>query len=254
MFKFLGIIIFSLIISISHCDFENIYNLTEKDFIKASKATKNSKVKWLMIFETFNFTFYDQFLELLKDEIYPHYEFKKNIKFGLLDINSKELKWLINLLDFKNIPFLILVKRGRMYYFNDEEINQKNIFKFIDEKKSIKDSYPIIDDITLLMKGKILYNMTMNDMNFIFQSLFDYLDIKIKWTNKMSLLFVLIIAIILVYLEAKIIKLLCCKYKDKDENNEKGKEILNKEENSNKKSEDKNVIEENKENIKEKIE
>ena len=141
-----------------------------------------------------------------------------------------------------------------MYYFNDEEINQKNIFKFIDEKKSIKDSYPIIDDITLLMKGKILYNMTMNDMNFIFQGLFDYLDIKIKWTNKMSLLFVLIIAIILVYLEAKIIKLLCCKYKDKDENNEKGKEILNKEENSNKKSEDKNVIEENKENIKEKVE
>lgn len=247
-----SIIIFLTLISLSYCEFKRIYNLTENEFIESSKGTKYSKIKWLMIFYTSNYKSYDKFMELLKNQIYSHFEKDKNIKFGLLDCNSAKLEWLVNLIDIKSIPFLVLVSNGRMYNYGDDVINEENIVNFINRKKSYLDSFPIPDKINVFTKGKILFSISMRELNNFFQSCLDKLNLNLKWDYKLTLIIVGIFMIIFFALEIKLIKLFLAK---DDEGNEDEKLIIEK----NDKKEDvdtnnKNNIEKNNNNKKEKSE
>ena len=150
-------IIFIFIINISLCA-KRFYNLSENDFIELSKETKNTKIKLLMILYTKEYHDYDKFMDLIKEDVYSHYKKNKNIKFGFLEINTKNVKWLIHLLDIKSVPNLVLIANEKMYYYQEESLSQENIINFIDEKKSDEDAHPIPEKITLITKGKIMYN------------------------------------------------------------------------------------------------
>ena len=211
MYDINKLLILSILISCSLCDFKRIYNLTENEFIEVSKGTKYSKIRWLMIFYTKQYRSYSQFMELINMHIYPHYENDSTIKFGLIDCHSKSLNWLVNILKIKSIPYMILIEDGRMYYYGNEIISQENIINFIDKKKYIYDSYPIIDKINLVIKVKFIYNMIIDASNDFFQKLLNKLNINYKWNNKLSMLVIGFVIFIFFLLEIKFLQLLCWK-------------------------------------------
>ena len=211
MYDINKLLILSILVSCSLCEFKRIYNLTETEFIEVSKGTKYSKIRWLMIFYTKQYRSYSQFMELINMHIYPNYENDSNIKFGLIDCHSKSLNWLVNILKIKSIPYMILIEDGRMYYYGNEIISQENIINFIDKKKYIYDSYPIIDKINLVTKVKFIYNMIIDASNDFFQKLLNKLNINYKWNNKLSMLVIGFVIFIFFLLEIKFLQLLCWK-------------------------------------------
>ena len=211
MYDIKKLLILSILISCSFCEFKRIYNLTETEFIEVSKGTKYSKIRWLMIFYTKQYRSYSQFMELINMHIYPNYESDSTIKFGLIDCHSKSLNWLVNILKIKSIPYMILIEDGRMYYYGNEIISQENIINFIDKKKYIYDSNPIIDKINLVTKVKFIYNMIIDASNDFFQKLLNKLNINYKWNNKLSMLVIGFVIFIFFLLEIKFLQLLCWK-------------------------------------------
>ena len=221
------IFIFILVINISLCA-KRFYNLTENDFIELSKETKNTKIKWLMIFYTNEYHDYDKFMDLIKEDVYSHYKKNKNIKFGFLEINTKNVKWLIHLLDIKSVPNLVLIANEKMYYYQEESLSQENIINFIDEKKSDEDAHPIPEKITLIAKGKIMYNFLMNDLNEFFQGLLDRYNLDFKWNNKLSVLMIGIIMFLFFIIETIFIKSLC--FRTNEDEKDEGDKIKEKNE------------------------
>ena len=211
MYDINKLLILSILVSCSICEFKRIYNLTETEFIEVSKGTKYSKIRWLMIFYTKQYRSYSQFMELINMHIYPNYESDSTIKFGLIDCHSKSLNWLVNILKIKSIPYMILIEDGRMYYYGNEIISQENIINFIDKKKYIYDSNPIIDKINLVTKVKFIYNMIIDASNDFFQKLLNKLNINYKWNNKLSMLVIGFVIFIFFLLEIKFLQLLCWK-------------------------------------------
>ena len=211
MYDINKLLILLILISCTLCEFKRIYNLTETEFIEVSKGTKYSKIRWLMIFYTKQYRSYSQFMELINMFIYPNYENDETIKFGLIDCHSKSLNWLVNILKIKSIPYMILIEDGRMYYYGNEIISKENIINFIDKKKFINDSYPIIDKINLVTKVKFIYNMLIDALNNFFQKMLNKLNINYKWNNKLSNLVIGFIIFIFFLIEIKILQLLCWK-------------------------------------------
>ena len=204
------ILLISLFISISFCAKpKRLYNLTENEFLEVSKETNNTKIKWLMIFYTNNYHDLDKFMDLIKEDVYSNYKKNKNIKFGFLEISSNNVKWLVHLLDIKSVPNLVVISNEKMYYYNYDTLSQENIIKFIDEQKSENEGHPIPGKITLFTKGKIMYNLLMNDLNDNFQKLLDKFNIKFKWNNTLSLLIIVLLMFLFFILEVFFIKLFC---------------------------------------------
>ena len=204
------ILLISLFISISFCAKpKRLYNLTENEFLEVSKETNNTKIKWLMIFYTNNYHDLDKFMDLIKEDVYSNYKKNKNIKFGFLEISSNNVKWLVHLLDIKSVPNLVVISNEKMYYYNYDTLSQENIIKFIDEQKSENEGHPIPGKITLFTKGKIMYNLLMNDLNDNFQKLLDKFNIKFKWNNTLSLLIIVLLMFLFFILEMFFIKLFC---------------------------------------------
>ena len=211
MYDINKLLILLILISCTLCEFKRIYNLTENEFMEVSKGTINSKIRWLMIFYTKQYRSYSQFMELINKHIYPNYEDDENIKFGLIDCHSRSLNWLVNILKIKSIPYMIFIENGRMYYYGNEIISKENIINFIDKKKLIYDSYPIIDKINLVTKVKFIYNMLIDILNDFFQKMLNKLNINYKWNNKLSILVIGFIIFIFFLIEIKILQLLCWK-------------------------------------------
>ena len=204
------ILIFILLISISYCR-KRFFNLTENEFIEYSKETKDTKIKWLMIFYTNEYHDYDKFMDLIKKDVSKIYKKDENIKFGFILINKSNAKWIANLLSINSIPFLILASGGRLYYFKDEALNVENITNFIDGKKDLEDSFPIPDKITLFTKGKILFNMLINDLTDNCQDVLEKFNINFKWNKNLTIILFGISTFIFFVIEIYIIKLCCIK-------------------------------------------
>ncbi len=202
------LLILSILINCSFCEFKRTYNLTENEFIEVSKGTRNSEIRWLMIFYTKKYRSYSQFKEFLNMHIYPNYENDKTIKFGLIDCYSKSVNWLVNILKIKSIPYMIYIENGRMYYYGDQLISKENIINFIERQKYINDSYPIIDKINYVTKVKFIYNMLIDALNNFFQKLLNKLNINYKWSNKLSILVIGFVIFIFFLLEIKILQIL----------------------------------------------
>ena len=215
--KITQLILFFLLIGISKCS-KRIYNLTENEFIEVAKGTENTSFKWVMIFYTNNYHDYSKFMDLIKKDIYSFYKMDTNVKFGFLQINKNNAKWLTNLLNIRSIPFLILAYDGRLYNYKEPLFNVENILKFIDEQKSLEDSYPVPDKITIFTKGKILYKMLLNDLNDNFQGILDRLNIKFKWNNILTNIVLVILTIIFFIVEIYLIKSCCMKSIEDDDN------------------------------------
>ena len=244
------IILLPILISISYCKVKRIFNLTENEFIEVSKGTKDTKQKWLMIFYTNDYHSYDKFMDLLNEDIYTYYEKKKNIKFGLIDCKSSNSRWLINILDIKSIPYLILVSNGKMYYYNNDELSQENIIKFINTKHPLEESFPVPDNINIFTKGKIMYKLVIGDLNEYFQGYLDKYGLNYKWNNAMTLIVIGIVMIVFFLFELFLINLFCIRrVSNTGDINKIKKEIINKE---NDKKEKKSEVE-NKENKKDKV-
>lgn len=230
------IILLSILISISYCKVKRIFNLTENEFIEVSKGTKGTKQKWLMIFYTNDYHSYDKFMDLLNEDIYTNYEKKKNIKFGLIDCKSNNSRWLINILDIKSIPYLILVSNGKMYYYNYDELSQENIIKFIDTKHPLEDSFPVPDNINIFTKGKIMYKMVISDLNEYFQGYLDKYGLNYKWNDTMTLIVFGTLMIVFFLFEIFLINLLCLRRAvNTGDINKIKKENINKESDKNEK-------------------
>lgn len=215
--KIVQLIIIFLLISIFNCS-KRIYNLTENEFIEISKGTENTSFKWLMIFYTNDYHDYSKFMDLIKKDIYSFYKMDTNVKFGFLQINKNNAKWLSNILNIRSIPFLVLAYDGRLYNYKEPLFNIENILKFIDEKKSLDDSYPVPDRINVFTKVKILYKMLLNDLNDNFQGILDRLNIKYKWNNLMTNIVLLILTIIFFIVEVYLIKSCCMKNIEEEDN------------------------------------
>ena len=230
-------IIFLLLISISYCS-KKIFNLTENEFIEYSKATKDTKNKWLMIFYTNEYHDYDKFMDLLKKDISKVYKKDENVKFGFILINKSNAKWITNLLNINSIPFLILVSDGRLYYFKYDTLNVENILNFIDGKKDLKDSFPVPDKITVFTKGKILFDMLMNDLTDNCQEILDKFNINFEWNRNLTMILFGICTFIFFVIEIYFIKSCCMKNipyddyenlkKEKDNNKKEVKKINHK--------------------------
>ena len=231
--KYNQIIIFILLISISYCG-KRFFNLTENEFIEYSKETKDTKIKWLMIFYTNEYHDYDKFMDLIKKDVSKIYKKDENIKFGFILINKSNAKCIANLLSINSIPFLILALGGRLYYFKDEALNVENITNFIDGKKDLEDSFPIPDKITLFTKGKILFNMLINDLTDNCQDVLEKFNINFEWNKNLTLILFGICTFIFFIIEIYLIKLCCMKNKPYNEY-----EILQNEKDNNKKEDKK---------------
>ena len=231
-----NILLISLLISFSLCA-KRIYNLTENEFIEVSKETKNTKIKWLMIFYTKDFDEYYKFMSLLKEDVYKKYRKNKNIKFGLLEINVKNYKWFTFMFDIKSIPFLILVSDERMYYYKDEEVSEENIVKFIDDNKTLNDSYPVPKKLNKFIKGIIIFKFFIEDLNNFFEIFSEKSNFKFKWNIKFTYAIVAFVLILFFIFEFYIIKM-CMKCKSNDKENKI--EINNENKENKKNGKDKN--------------
>jgi hypothetical protein len=240
------IILLLVTIKIYFCKVKRIFNLTENEFIEVSKATENTNLTWLMVFYTNDYHSYDKFMDLLKEDIYSHYKKNKNVKFGLVDCKSNTNKWLVNILDIKSIPYLFLISNGSMYHYKYPELSQENIIKFVDEKHSPEESFPIPERINIFTKVKIMYNMIVSDLNEHFQGLLDKYNINFKWNSILTLIVMGILMLIFFIIELYLINCCCMRFFARPEDYGE----INENNNIN----DKNNKEENKDNKKDKIE
>ena len=216
-----SIISLFLLIKLISCA-KRIYNLTEEEFIEVSKETKNTTIKWLMVFYPRDFDEYYKFMSLIKEDVYGHYKKNKKMKFGLLEINPDNIKWFSNLFNINSIPFIILVSNYRMYYYNDNVVSEENLIKFIDENRTLNDSYPIPNKLSDFRKGFIIFTMLMDDLNDYFQMLLNHYNIKYKWNKIFTYGIFIMITIFIVYLIKSCclccLRCFCC---ENDENLEK---------------------------------
>ena len=192
------IFIFGLI-SFINCA-KRIYNLTEDEFIEVSKETKNTTIKWLMIFYPKDFDEYYKFMALIKEDVYTKYKKNKKIKFGLLEVNPDNFKWFSSMFNIKSIPFIILVVDNRMYYYNDNVVSEENLIKFIDENKTLNESYPIPKKLNDFKKGIIIFTILMDDLNDYIQMLLNHFNIKFKWNKIFTYTIFIMINILIIYL------------------------------------------------------
>ena len=157
----------------------------------------------------------------------------KKIKFGFLEVNRDNVKWHSYIFNIKSIPFIILVSNNRMYYYNDDVVSEENLIKFIDENKTLNESYPIPKKLNDFKKGIILFTILMDDLNDYCQMLLDYYNLKYKWNKIFTYIIFIIIMILLIYLIKSCcyccFKCICCK---NDEDLKKGN--IEKEKNENK--------------------
>ena len=214
--KISKIIIFFILISICKC-VQRFYNFTENEFIDVSNESKNTTNKWLMIFLTLQYHDYDKFMDLIKKDIFKFYEKDENIKFGFIQMNKDNSKWLANIFNIKSIPFLLLVYKGRIYYFKDNSINFETIIKFINGKKSFEDSHPIPDKITIKTKVKILFKMFINDLNDNIQELLNRFNINYKWNINLTILVFGLLTLLFFIVEIYMIKSCCMKSYEYDD-------------------------------------
>lgn len=195
------------LINISYCKVKRIFNLTEDEFIELSKGTKNTNITWLMVFYTNDYHSYEKFMDLLQEDIYANYQKNKNVKFGLIDCKSNTNKWIINMLDIRSIPYLILISNGSMYYYHYQELSLENIMNFINTKHSPEEFFPIPERITILTKGKIMYHMIVNDLNEHFQGFLDKYNINFKWNTALTLIVMGMLMIFFFIIELYLIKI-----------------------------------------------
>ena len=124
--------------------------------------------------------------------------------------------------NIKSIPFIILVANNRMYYYNDNVVSEENLIKFIDENRTLNDSYPIPNKLSDFRKGFIIFTMLMDDLNDYFQMLLNHYNIKYKWNKIFTYGIFIMITIFIVYLIKSCclccLRCFCC---ENDENLEK---------------------------------
>ena len=219
--KIKRIIFIFLLINIINCA-KRIYNLTEEEFIEVSKETKNTTIKWLMAFYPRDFDEYYKFMALIKEDVYTKYKKNKKIKFGLLEITPDNVKWFSNMFNIKSVPFIILVANNRMYYYNDNVVSEENLIKFIDENKTLNDSYPIPNKLSDFRKGFIIFTILMDYLNDYIQMLLNHYNIKYKWNKVFTYAIFIMINVFIIYLIKSCclccLRCLCC---ENDENLEK---------------------------------
>ena len=227
-------IIIFILINISLCK-RRIYNITEYEFSDKAQETTNSKIKWLMVLYTQQYDEYETFMALLKEDIYPNYKKNKTIKFGLIEINQDNYRWLINMFDIKGMPCIILVANGSMYYFRKNEVSQESIIQFIDEEKSLNESSPIPPKLNIFIKGVIMTKMMILDIDDLCQALLDKYKIKYKWKTIYTVIIVGIFLFFIFKFQIYFIKKLCRRDKpnNEKENKENGEENISKEKNRN---------------------
>lgn len=208
-----------ILINISKCTKKpkRFYNFTENEFIDISNESKNTGTKWLMTFYTKQYHDYEKFMDLIKRDISIMYHKDENVKFGFIELNNNNAKWLTHIFNIKSIPFLLLVYKGGIYYFKEKVINFDNILKFIDEKKSYEDSHPIPDKITFKTKTKILFQMLINELTDNIQDQIDRFNINYKWSNKLTMILFIILTILFFIIEIYFIKSCCFKNSEYDD-------------------------------------
>ena len=230
---FINKMIIFIIMNISFCR-RRIYNITEYEFNDKVQETKDTKTKWLMILYTQQYDEYEKFMALLREDIYPNYKKNKTIKFGLIEINQDNYRWLINMFDIKGMPCIILLTNGSMYYFRKNEISQESIIQFIDEEKSLNESSPLPPKLNSFIKGIIMTKMIILDLDDLFQALLNKYKIKYKWKTIYTVIIVGIFLFFLFKFQIYIINSLCRRGKSNNEKeNQENQENKSKEKNDN---------------------
>ena len=186
-----------------------------------------------MVFHVTHCYYCQHALQVLTENIVKNFDEDDPISFGIINLEDQKNIWTGLRFNITKIPYIILVDKNKMYYYQNS-FEEKLVMNFIKEEKNIEDALDIPPPVGFF--GKL--NAAMNELNEKIEVILGKYGIKKEFSSKICYIIVIIIFILLFYFEYKVIefaKSICCK-KNKNEN--KGKSQVKKNE-KNEKEEDK---------------
>ena len=108
-------------------NFYQINDYTYRDLV-FNFSSNNS---WLLIFYDKQCPYSRGALINLKRDILKHYHHNKTLKFGIIDVENKNTKKLIQRFNIKRVPYTTFIKKDKMYPFT-QIFTPSRIIDFID--------------------------------------------------------------------------------------------------------------------------
>ena len=215
-FFFLLLIIFTLISYI----FSKEIKIYEGDtFEQDLKSFIETKTKLFLIFFAKNCEYCGYSIHVLKELIVPHYENDNKISFGVINLDRKSNFWIGLKFNITHIPYILLIEDKKMYLFKDQ-FEERHVIDFINEEKNIEDAIDIPEDIGLYKK----INFYMADIIQKTSDIFIKWGLSKFWSYTLSFILLILVFIYLVYLEHKLLNSVrqlisyCSKSKKKNDN------------------------------------
>ena len=191
-------------------------------------SNPNSDSKLFLVFYVKHCIYCSHVLTVLKDQIIKNFEDEEEITFGIINLDNQNNVWSGLRFNITKIPYIILIEKNRMYYYQNS-FDENSVMKFITGEKNEEDALNIPPAITFFIKFKAV----MKELSQKVEVIFGKYGLKKEFAGKITYAFVFIGLIVFLYIESKIIFFcsdLCNKKqkpKDKKENIIKKEEIDN---------------------------
>ena len=210
------ILIFSLIISIKSKKPIMVLEGDQLDYVIKNASITNTKL--FLIFYIPSCIYCKHALKVLNDNIKNNFDEKAPISFGIINLENQTNIWTGLRFNITRIPYIILIEKNKMYYYQNS-FEEQSVMNFINEEKNIEDALDIPPPVGFL--GKL--NAAMKELNEKVETYFGKYGIKKEFSSKICYIIIVLGFISLFYIEYQLIEFCKSLFRKKNKNNTKVK-------------------------------
>ena len=210
------IIITSLIFSVQSKKPIMILEGDQLDYVIKNASITNTKL--FLIFYVPHCLYCKHALKVLNENILKNVDAKAPISFGIIDLENQKNVWTGLRFNITRIPYIILVDKNKMYYYQNS-FEEKLVMNFINEEKNIEDAFDIPPQVGFLSKLKA----AMNELKEKVEIILGKYGIKKEFSSKICYIIIFFVLISIFYVEYHLIEFCKSLFRKKNKNNIKGK-------------------------------
>ena len=128
------------------------------DYVIKNATITNTKL--FLIFYIPSCIYCKHALKVLNDNIKNTFDEKAPISFGIINLENQTNIWTGLRFNITRIPYIILIEKNKMYYYQNS-FEEQSVMNFINEEKNIEDALDIPPPVGFL--GKL--NAAMKELN-----------------------------------------------------------------------------------------